>query len=49
MGKLSYSNPSISELFNLDITEFERYSRVDFTLSFLDGQSGDQIQCANQN
>jgi hypothetical protein len=46
MGKLSYSHPSIADLFNLDITDFEGYDYVDFTLSFVDSETADVLECS---
>jgi hypothetical protein len=47
LGKLVYRNPSISELFNgLPLSDFERYSRVDFTISFEDGERAASLVCA---
>lgn len=49
MGKLAYSHPPIGDLFNRDITAFEPYDRIDFTISFVDSATGNEIQCADSS
>ena len=48
IGKLVYSSPSISDLFNgLPVSDFEGYDRLDFTISFRDAETADTLVCSN--